>query len=151
MGVLPKKEFGYYGMYFSPFRDDQNTSFKVDYRQNLWYDFGTREGGSIIDLVIKLENCAFHEAAAKLEKDVAGVRLNSFSFHRDSITATPKKQETSNDHSKHLHHSHPRLAAWISTRKIDLSLANLYCREVHYQVKDNVYFSIGFGNDKGGY
>jgi len=104
MGVLPKKEFGYYGMYFSPFRDDQNTSFKVDYRQNLWYDFGTREGGSIIDLVIKLENCAFHEAAAKLEKDVAGVRLNSFSFHRDSITATPKKQETSNDHSKHLHH-----------------------------------------------
>ena len=151
MRVLPKKEFGHYGMYFSPFRDDHNASFKVDYRQNLWYDFGTQEGGSIIDLVMKLESCAFHEAAAKLEKDVAGFGLNSFSFHRDSIPATPKNRNPAMTIRNICTISHPKLAAWISTRKIDLSLANLYCREVHYQVKDNVYFSIGFGNDKGGY
>lgn len=151
MGVLPKKEFAYYGMYFSPFRDDHNASFKVDYRQNLWYDFGTQEGGSIIDLVMKLENCAFHEAAAKLEKDIVGVGLNSFSFHQDSIPATPKNRNPAMTIRNVCTISHPKLAAWISTRKIDLSLANLYCREVHYQVKDNVYFSIGFGNDSGGY
>jgi hypothetical protein len=151
MGVLPKKEFGYYGMYFSPFRDDHNASFKVDYRQNLWYDFGTGEGGSIIDLVMKLENCAFHEAVARLEKDLAGPSRNSFSFHRDSIPATPKNRNPAMTIRNICTISHPKLATWLSTRKIDLYLANLYCREVHYQVKDNVYFSIGFGNDSGGY
>jgi hypothetical protein len=30
-------------------------------------------------------------------------------------------------------------------------LVNLYCREVHYRNGDKDYFSIGFGNDKGGY
>lgn len=47
--------------------------------------------------------------------------------------------------------SHPKLIEWINVRKIDLSLANLYCREVHYQVRDKMYFSIGFESDKGGY
>ena len=62
MGILPTKNFGYYGMYLCPFREDHNTSFKVDYRQNIWYDFGTNEGGSIIDLVMKLDDCTFQEA-----------------------------------------------------------------------------------------
>jgi DNA primase len=66
-GINPKRDFQYYGMYCSPFREDVNASFKVDYRLNIWYDFGTGDGGSIIDLVMKMENCSFHEAANKLK------------------------------------------------------------------------------------
>jgi len=150
-GILPKKDFGYYGMYFCPFRQDHNASFKVDYRQNIWYDFGTNEGGSIIDLVMKLDNCTFHEAATRLEKDFSGTDLNYFSFHRDNTLDKKGNGEPSitflNIHAI----SHPKLIEWINARKIDLPLANLYCREVHYQVRDKMYFSIGFGNDNGGY
>ena len=32
MGIHHQKDYGYYGMYFCPFRKDQNASFKVDYR-----------------------------------------------------------------------------------------------------------------------
>jgi DNA primase len=49
-GIAPKQERNGYGMYLSPLREERTPSFKVDYGQNLWYDFGLGEGGSIIDL-----------------------------------------------------------------------------------------------------
>jgi len=151
MGILPQKDYGYYGMYFCPFREDRNTSFKVDYRQNIWYDFGTNEGGSIIDLVMKLDNCTFHEAATRLENNIAGICLSSFSFHRDNTLDKKENNEPAIAIRDIRGISHPKLIDWVNTRKIDLSLANLYCREVHYQVRDRMYFSVGFGNDNGGY
>ena len=149
-GILPKKDFVYYGMYFCPFREDHNASLKVDYCQNIWYDFGTNEGGSIIDLVMKLDNCTFHEAATQLEKDFSGTDLNPFSFHRNSILDKKENRESITIHDIQAI-SHPKLIEWTNARGIDLSLANLYCREVHYRVRDRMYFSVGFENDKGGY
>ncbi|KAA6304830.1 DNA primase [termite gut metagenome] len=72
-------------MYCSPFRKENHPSFKVDYYLNLWRDFGSGEGGSIIDLVMKMETISFHEAASKLEKkyETAGIETATFSFHRD--------------------------------------------------------------------
>ncbi|KAA6328645.1 DNA primase [termite gut metagenome] len=81
MNIHPVKNYGYYGMYYSPLREDRNTSFKVDYTKNLWRDFGTNEGGTLIDLVMHMEHCSFHEAASKLEKKYAGIDFDSFSFH----------------------------------------------------------------------
>lgn len=150
MGILPKKDFSYYGMYFCPFRQDHNASFKVDYRQNIWYDFGTNEGGSIIDLIMKINNCTFHEAVTRLENGFSGTGLNFFSFHRDNTL--DKKENRESIAIRDIHAiSHPKLIEWINARKIDLPLANLYCREIHYQIRDKMYFSIGFENDKGGY
>jgi DNA primase len=68
-GVFPKRDYGYYGMYHCPYREDRNASFKVDYNKNVWHDFGTNEGGSIIDLVIRLNNCSFNDALEWLVGD----------------------------------------------------------------------------------
>jgi hypothetical protein len=154
-GITPTKDFGYYGIYHCPYREDRNASFKVDYRKNVWHDFGTNEGGSIIDLVMKMENCPFHEAVNKLEVQpnsqlsqqltVAMNKRNgdnSFSFHRDSPSIMIQNIVPI---------THPKLIAWVRERKIDLNLANLYCREIYYRNRDKDYFSIGFRNDKGGY
>jgi hypothetical protein len=151
MGILPQKDYGYYGMYFCPFREDQNASFKVDYRQNIWYDFGINEGGSIIDFVIKLDNCTFHEAATRLENDIAVTCLSSFSFHRDTFSDKRENSRPGIIIRDIRMIKHPNLLAWANQRKIDLSLINLYCREVHYQAREKVYFSVGFRNDNGGY
>jgi hypothetical protein len=154
-GIRPEKNYGYYGMYYSPYRKDGNASFKVDYNQNLWHDFGTNEGGSIIDLVMKMENCTFHEAANTLEGRGLSSQLyqplsvptysqlnvatsqqgSSFSFHRDKIIPI----------------THPKLIEWVGKRKIDLDLANKYCREIHYHNQSGDHFSVGFKNDNGGY
>jgi hypothetical protein len=147
MNIYPVKDYGYYGMYHCPFRDDHNASFKVDYNKNVWYDFGANTGGTIIDLVMKMNNCSFHEAANRLEKKYADVQIssnadNSFSFHEDNPSITIQNI---------IPITHPKLIAWVQERKIDLTLANFYCREIHYSNRDKQYFSVGFRNDKGGY
>ena len=45
-------------MYLSLLREERIPS----YDKNLWHDFGTGEGGSIIDLVPRMEGCAEGEA-----------------------------------------------------------------------------------------
>jgi DNA primase len=148
-GIMPQMENEYRSMYHSPYRNDRNASFKVDYLKNVWYDHGTNEGGSIIDLVMKMENCSFHEAATRLEKQYAGIDPDSFSFHRDSISGGTN--ESAQMILKVQSISHPALIDFVHERKIDLDLANQYCREVHYSLRDKNYFSIGFRNDTGGY
>ena len=49
-GLLPTKENLRYGLYLSPLREEHTPSFKVDYMQNLWYDFGLGVGGSLSTL-----------------------------------------------------------------------------------------------------
>ncbi|KJF45491.1 CHC2 zinc finger domain-containing protein [Draconibacterium sediminis] len=150
-GIRPKKNFNSYGMYLCPFREDQNASLKVDYQKNIWYDFGINEGGSIIDLVMKMDRCSFSEAVTHLEKLTTVPKRNYFSFHRENELNNTKGNELSITVRDVRSISHPKLVDWVNTRKIDLSLANLYCREVHYQNRDRMYYSIGFGNDSGGY
>jgi hypothetical protein len=147
MNIYPVKDYGYYGMYYCPFRDDNNASFKVDYNKNIWYDFGTNEGGSIIDLVMRLGNCSFSGAVS---------RLVGCADKRNSVLSP--QQSNDNDYSSCQTQviniqpiTHPKLIAWVQERKIDLALANLYCREIHYQNQSGQFFSVGFGNDKGGY
>ena len=144
LNIRPVRDYGYYGMYHCPFRGDHNASFKVDYRKNVWYDFGTNEGGSIIDLFMKINKCSFQEAIAGVNQYVSTTvrQMNNFSFHGDSYSIKIENIFPI---------IHPKLIAWVKERKIDLDLANLYCMEIHYRNRDKQYFSIGFRNDKGGY
>jgi hypothetical protein len=147
MNIYPVKDYGYYGMYHCPFRDDHNASFKVDYNKNVWHDFGANEGGTMINFVMKMNNCSFHEAANSLERKYTDVQIsnhadNSFSFHEDNSSTIIQDI---------IPIRHPKLVDWVKERKIDLDLANLYCREIHYRNRDKDFFSIGFRNDKGGY
>jgi hypothetical protein len=147
-GTYPAKEYSGYGMYKSPFRDERTPSFKVDYNRNLWCDFGSGEGGSIIDLVMKMNKCPFIEAIEKLRNfsSIPGKEeQQSFSFHRNpektnGITLIEEKPV-----------EHPGLLEYLQSRKIDLTIAREHCREVHYQTEGREYFAIGFGNDAGGY
>jgi len=150
-GIAPKQERGGYGMYLSPLREDHNASFKVDYRKNLWHDFGTGEGGTIIDLVMKMENCTFQEAASRLERKYADVQISKYADNFSSFHGNKFSNKHENNIENIFPISHPKLTEWVQERKIDLSLSNLYCREIHYRNQSGQFFSIGFRNDKGGY
>lgn len=145
-GIHPIKDRGYYGMYLSPLRSDSDPSFKVDYDKDLWFDFGTNEGGSIVDLVMKLENCPLSEAFRKLE--------DSFFFHRNSTQvvfpkqANPESTLTIMD-IKSL--THPALLDYLKERSINTDIAKQHCSEVHYSIADKSYFAVGFRNDAGGW
>lgn len=146
-GYYPAREYSGYGMYRSPFRDDSTPSLKVDYAKNLWYDFGSDEGGSIIDLVMKMDGYTFNEAMEHLrEQPLIPVQEQlSFSFHRN----TEKNSGITLIENKPL--EHPRLLEYLQSRKIEPDIAREHCREIHYSVGENTYYAIGFANNAGGY
>ena len=143
-GIYPTKENTGYGMYKSPFRDELTASFKVDYRQNLWHDFGTGEGGSIIDLVMKMQQCDFIVATQILQKE-----NHSFFFQRENSINDKTTNSLTNTAIRPL--ETPKLLTFLQSRKIDLETAKAFCREIHYEIGGRNYFALGFPNDAGGY
>lgn len=159
-GIYPVKEYSGYGMYKSPFRDEHTPSFKVDYYRNLWYDFGSGEGGSIIDLVMQMHKCNFIEAADRLNayghpnvtthcRPYVGTSLPAFSFHRNPSPSERKENGITLTAIKPV--GHPKLLEYLESRKIDHVIASGYCKEIHYQIGGRCYYGIGFANDAGGY
>lgn len=148
MNIHPVKDRGYYGMYHSPFRADTNASLKVDYNKNLWIDFGSNEGGTLIDLAMRIDNCSVGEAIAKLEKQYGSNQTDSFSFQGN---ADSPKDEPSILIQKVIPLTHPSLFYYLSERCINFDIAKEHCQEVHYSTNDRNYFAIGFKNDAGGY
>ena len=146
-GINPKSEKAYYGLYNSPFRQDETPSFKVDYQKNLWIDYGTCEGGSIVDLIMKMENSSLYEALLKAESMTAD---DFFSFHREDAFKS-KEQHSNIDIVKIAPLENQALIGYLNERKIDLETARPFCKEIYYSVGGKRYFGIAFQNDLGGY
>ncbi len=145
-GINPKRENEKRGMYLSPLRKEDNASFSVDYIRNVWFDHGLGEGGSIIDLVARIENCSIGEAIKRLED-------NSFSFHRNKnpIHDNSKTSEPTIKIMNIIPLTNPSLLGYLSERHINIEIAKQYCKEIHYSMNDKPYFAVGFQNNSGGY
>lgn len=146
-GIHPAKDRGYYGLYHSPLREDRNPSMKVDYDKNLWIDYGTGEGGTLIDLVMRMERCDAGTAMRLLEQQIGGA--TTFSFQGD-CPALPECTPSIIVEDV-LPLEIPALLSYLMGRGIDLDTARLHCSEVHYRVADKPYFAVGFRNDTGGW
>lgn len=143
-GLHPTKDNPRYGLYLSPLRKEHTPSFKVDYVQNLWYDFGLGAGGSIIDLVMQLERCDFAQALRLLG---SGERTPMVVPVPLSVPPTVPALRLLSD----IPLRHPALVGYLSSRGIDPIIASACCREVHYAVGGRNYFAVGFRNDAGGW
>ena len=126
-GVYPKHENSRYGFYLSPLRGEQDASFKVDYSQNVWYDFGAGRGGSIIDLVMEIEKCNFQQAVERLRNDNIST---STLVTSQTLHTLPNRLQVLGDYPL----CHPALVNYFDSRAIDASIAKKFCREVHYSV-----------------
>ena len=157
-GIQPKYERNGYGMYLSPLRDEHTPSFKVDYVQNLWYDFGLGEGGTLLTLVMRLERCDSREAIRRLqngEKRNAGVSLSlEIGQHPVAGGFSPVVRPATVPALRILSDAplrHPALVGYLASRGIVPSVAAAFCREVRYEVNGRAFFAVGFRNDAGGW
>ncbi len=151
MNIYPAKEHGYYDMYHSPFREDHDASFKVDHNKNLWHDFGLGEGGTLIDLVMRIENCSNGEAMRILEQRLSGTPSFSFQGNELSLNREPGKQSSGIRITEVMELCSPALLDYLRKRGINTDTAKQFCREVHYSVNNRNYYAIGFRNDADGY
>ena len=61
---LKKRGRNYFGL--SPFRSETKPSFSVAPEKNMWYDFGSGQGGNAVQFLIEYEKISFSEAIRSL-------------------------------------------------------------------------------------
>ena len=135
--------------YRRPLREDNTPSFKVDYNANLWCDYGTGEGGTLIDLVMKQNGCNAYGAICRLEQG----NTASFSFHgKDLPERDTKRQAASPIEIRRIQPlQNPALMRYLQERGISPGTAAPYVQEMYYRIGGKPYFALAFKNDSGGY
>ena len=153
-GIKPAKRYNGYALYHAPYREDPNASLKVDFRQNLWHDYGTSQGGSIIDLVMQMQGSSAYEAMAHLAEGKA-THLAPSPFHRETHMKQIREEQRPSNTRRILFISEAlplHLQNYLQeVRKIDLAVASPYLHHVRYEVGGREYSAIGFPNRAGGY
>jgi len=143
-GFKAKKKDENIAWFISPFRSEHTPSFKLNLINNVWYDFGEGIGGTIIDFVMKYNNCSIKEALRILSSD-------TFSFHQQPKTIVTNK-EPNYEITKVGKIEHPNLISYIQQRRLNLEHVKKFCFQVHYRFNNNSeYYGIGFLNDSGGF
>lgn len=145
LGFEPVKVRGADHWYHSPFREERTPSFKVNTNLNVWYDHGTGEGGSILDLGAKLHQCTLHEFLAELSQG----NHNNVSPHRQHLPI--EKPENKLEVISAIPLISPGLIHYLNSRGIDKKTANKYCKEVEFRIGERMYNAIGFPNQSGAY
>ena len=156
LGIEPvsKRGGGAQLMYHSPLRPDRNASFSVSTRKNIWMDFGTSQGGNVIDLAIALKGyCTFSEAVTWLEEQARwfhkDILYEDFSRYDDAhMSRLSGHSGISNMRVEEL--TSPRLLEYLESRGIPAAIGQRYCKEAHYTVRDREYYGVVFLNILGG-
>ncbi len=130
--------------YYSPFREEKTPSFKVNRQRNVWFDHGTGEGGTIIDLGVKLYNCTYHELIEKLTNGKPILNKRSGAL---PTKETQSKIEVLSTGSLKA----PELTSYLKSRGIYIDTATQYCSEVDFRIGERTYKAIGFPNRTGGF
>ena len=128
--------------YLSPLRQENTPSFKVNLNKNLWFDFGSGEGGNIISLVIKLCNCSVSEVAKLLDGRNCTIRERHYKPADESGRIIIRHIQPLTSHA---------LIDYISSRRVNVGLAKRFLKEASYSVHGKHYFALAFRNDMGGY
>lgn len=134
--------------YLSPLREERTPSFKVNDRLNEWYDFGEATGGDLVELGKYLcRTGSVREALAYIERHATGASLP-----RVRVPVTPPRPiECDMKGLVIVPLRHHALLSYLHSRMIDADIGRMFCREVHYELRQRSYFALAFGNISGGY
>ena len=146
LGYSPVRQQGGSLWYNSPFRDEQEPSFKVNTERNLWYDFGAGKGGNIIALAQELyASDSLPYLLERIREQAQNVRPVSFSFGKQPLSKPSFRQ------LEVVPLSSPALYTYLRQRGINTELAKRECSEAHFTNNGKRYFAIAFPNVSEGY
>ena len=138
--------------YFSPFREESNRSFHVNPRKNVWYDFGSAEGGGVLSLVMKLQGCDPEEAF-----DILAQMNSSFiPSYNYSIPSPARKEPERSIVIDHIAKEFKKrsLIEFAKQRGITKETLDRYCVQICFHTVYSPtlkHMAIGFPNESGGY
>ena len=152
-GIKPVRRTPSYALYRSPLRAETHPSFKVDTQKNLWIDYAEGQGGSIIDLCMRLEGCTLSEAIRRLGQNASD--NDTYSSLNDFVPNNSQPVMAVNGARRLIEISDtlpPHLQEYLTkVRCIDLEKARPFLKCISYEVRGRRYQAIGFANQSGGY
>ncbi|MCW3081707.1 toprim domain-containing protein [Segetibacter sp.] len=146
LGFQPEKVRNNDYWYLSPLRNEKTASFKVNRVLNQWYDHGEGKGGNVVDFALLYHHCPLHETLQKLE--------HNFSFHQHKSLSQKPTNAGEKGHIEVMDVREiqaPELTAYLSQRKVSLTVAKSFCKEVDFVVYDKKHTAIALKNNSGGY
>jgi hypothetical protein len=155
LGYTPVKTYkgGVELAFRSPFRQETTASFFVNVHKNVWNDFGD-SGGTVLDFVMRYRSTDVRGALNYLETVFGASFFSLESQIRDPSVKDTLKSETLVLEQIKPFGTSPSLTNYIvEQRKINLSVANQYLKEVHFKNVESGkhYFAAAFENDSGGF
>lgn len=129
--------------YLSPYRSERKPSFHVSPNKNVWYDFGTGEGGDIFSLAAKLiGNTDFVDQARYISEKMAILPKDDFRLPKVS----PFKYDPTFENVEVSELTSPALLKYLADRGISRNVARQYCYQIDYDLRGKHYYAIGFPN-----
>lgn len=137
-----------YCWFYSPFREERTASFSVNTTTNTFYDFGTSEHGTVIDYITKYYQCSISEALKKLRS----LNFSSFTKQKLQAVSIPIETKVKSSYKILLVSSiqNEYLKLYLHRRKISKKYWH-YLKEVHFTLKEQKYYAVGFLNESNGY
>jgi hypothetical protein len=142
LGFVPAKVRRNDYWYLSPLREEKTASFKINRKENIWYDHGLGKGGNLLDFGVLYHNCSVKDFVDKLDGNLA--------FHQQIIKNSSTEDSQIKILSERSLISLP-LLRYIKQRRITEEASRKYCREIMFSLHNKTYLAIGFRNNEGGF
>ena len=139
-GHFPSRTSEKEAWFLSPLRSETQASFKVSLPMNRWYDFGIGKGGNVIDLVCLISNCSVIDALSYFSNE-----LPVLSYY-GNYQSRERKTKPKNTVLRVKTIEHPLLKKYLISRKIPISVAKIYCREIWFECNGRIFFAVGLEN-----
>ncbi len=137
--LFPSKDNRRTAFYLAFDRKERTPSLVVNFNQNTAFDFGTGKTYDNVSLVQGIKKCSVSEALEYLKRF-------------DYSIPTKQKIGTDNFNQKSKYQildikevQHPSLIEYLKFRRLESQKSEL--KEIHYELKGNNYFGLGFKND----
>lgn len=131
--------------FYAPYRSERKPSFHVNPHKNVWFDFGTGEGGDIFTLAGAISGKTdFVEQARYIAERMDMPVVEPYK-------PVPFVEEPTFENVKVSRLSSPALLKYLSDRGIPRDIAQRYCIQVNYQLHGKDFYAIGFENNAHGY
>ena len=137
--LFPVKKNSKTAFYFAIDREEKTPSLCVDFAKNKAFDFGTGESYDVVSIVQQVKKCTISDALKYLENFDTSYQLLNV-----NVNILKKSYEI----LKVKEIEHLALIEYLESRKV-FEQRHLV-KEIHYQMKGNYYFGIGFYNNSGG-
>lgn len=126
----------------SPFRAEKTASFSVWKKKNLWKDFGSGEGGDIIELAQRLWNVDFKDAIQRLNKQSYPIEVSTILKLAKVEIQLKKTVDIVQNRA---------LLNYMKERNLQPNKVTGLVGEIYYFQNKKNYFGLAFKNDLGGF